>query len=87
MSVAIIERKTVTDAEGESKLSEIYTITMTGNHTPQVKNYYRQSSFGNIFRGRRLDVIVLKNVELTEEALREIAPCLKPDGQLVEVPT
>jgi len=72
--IAIIELK-----------EELYVVTIVGDHRPEVRTYYTQNAFGNLFRGRRLDLIVLKNVELTEHAKREISPCLNPNGRFVEV--
>jgi len=64
---------------------ELYVVTFVGDYRPVVKTYYRQSSFGNVFRGRRFDLIVLKNVDLTEEAQRVMTPCLAPSGRFLTI--
>jgi len=76
MSVAVIERK-----------GDLYTVTIVGDFRPVVKSYYTQQGIRNAMRGRGLDLIILKNVELTEETKRELDPCLvHSNGKYVEVP-
>ncbi len=69
---------------------ELYVVTIVGDYRPEVRTYYTQNSFMNLLRGRkhyraRLDLIVLKDVELEEEVRTEISACLVPNGRFLTI--
>ena len=99
MNVAVIEGEPRPGKKGKMYTIHVYSkasyrTAKTGepgiisyDKTPRRYTCYTQKGIRSFMRGRGLDLIILKNVELTEETKRELDPCLiHSNGKYVEVP-